>query len=184
MTHPGGNRRIDRVLAEGFLDRLPETSLEDLRAMRADAEQEEVDLSYLRRLLQGRLDILRAEAARRAAGEGAASLIDLLPAILADEGGQSAPHGLGRHAPVEPSRADHHRRHVEALVADVAMSDPSGHDDASLAHALEILEREEATVSASRHAVQEVMDKCTAEVGRRYREGDANVADLLPSESN
>ena len=34
---------------------------------RRDAEQEETDLSYLRRLLQGRIDILRSEQARRAA---------------------------------------------------------------------------------------------------------------------
>jgi hypothetical protein len=183
MTQPGGNRRIDRVLAAGFLDRLTEIPLEELRTLRADAEQEETDLSYLRRLLQGRIDILRAEAARRAGGEGAASLMDLLPGILADEGGQSAPHGLGRHAPTEPSRTDHHRRYLEALVADVTMSDPSN-DDEQLTHALDVFEREEATVSANRRAVQDVMDKCTAEITRRYRDGDANIADLLPSESS
>jgi hypothetical protein len=184
MTYPGGNRRIDRVLAEDFLDKLREISLDELRAMRDDAEQEETDLSYLRRLLQGRMDIMRAEVARRSGGEGAASLIDLLPGILADEGGQGAPRGMGRHATAEPSRADMHRRYVEALVADVDLSNPAGHDDASLAHVLEVLEREESVVSTSRRAVQHVMDQCTAEITRRYRDGDANVADLLPSESN
>jgi hypothetical protein len=184
MTQPGGNRRIDRVLAAGFLDRLSEISLDELRAMRTDAEQEETDLSYLRRLLQGRLDILRAEVSRRSGGEGGASLLDLLPGILADDGGQAAPHGLGRHAPTEPSRADLHRRYVEALVADVNLSDPTGHDDESLARVLEVLEREEVTVSSNRRAVQEVMDRCSAEITRRYRDGDADVADLLPSESN
>jgi hypothetical protein len=184
MTYPGGNRRIDRVLDEGFLDRLTDVSLDELRAMRADAEQEEVDLSYLRRLLQGRIDIMRAETARRAGGDGA-SLIDLLPGILADEApAHSDPHGLGRHATLEPSRADSHRRYVEALVADVDFSDPASHDDASLAHALGVLEREEAIVSTNRKAVQVVMDSCTAEVARRYREGDADVGDLLPSETS
>src|SRR5436309_425067 len=116
MTYPGGKRRIDRVLAEDFLERLHEVSLEELRTMRADAEQEETDLSYIRRLLQGRLDIMRAEQKRREGGPDAPSLIDLLPGILADDAGSRAPHGLGRHATVEPSRADMHRRHVEALV--------------------------------------------------------------------
>lgn len=184
MTNPGGHRRIDRVLAVDFLDGLTDISLDELRALRADAEQEETDQSYLRRLLQGRLDILRAELARRSGGDGAASLIDLLPGILADEGGQSPPHGMGRHAPIEPTRADQHRRYVEALVADVKFSDPSGHDDESLTRALEILEREEASVSSNRRAVQHVMDQCTAEMARRYRDGDADVADLLPSESS
>jgi hypothetical protein len=184
MTYPGGHRRIDRVLAEGFLDRITTVSIDELRVMRADAEQEEVDLSYLRRLLQGRLDIMRAELARRS-GDGSASLIDLLPGILADDdGGHGAPRGSGRHATLEPSRADSHRRYVEALVSDVDFSDPASHDDASLARALETLEREEVTVSTNRRAVQLVMDSCNAEITRRYREGDANVADLLPSESS
>jgi hypothetical protein len=183
MTYPGGHRRIDRVLAEGFLDRIAEVPLEELRTMRADAEQEEVDLSYVRRLLQGRLDIMRAEVARRA-GDGTASLIDLLPGILADEGGTSAPRGSGRHATLEPSRADSHRRYVEALVADVDFSDPASHDDASLQAAMGTLAHEEEIVSTSRRAVQQVMDACNAEITRRYRDGDANVADLLPSESS
>jgi hypothetical protein len=184
MTYPGGNRRIDRVLAEGFLDRLHEVSLDELRTMRDEAEQEETDLSYLRRLLQGRLDIMRAEQKRREGGPDAPSLIDLLPGILADEAGPSVPHGLGRHATVEPSRADMHRRRLEALVADVDISDPFSHTDDSLAHVIEVLEREEADVSGNRKAVQTVMDQCQDEITRRYRDGDANVDALLPSESN
>jgi hypothetical protein len=183
MTYPGGNRRIDRVLAEGFLDLVGDIPLDEVRAMRADAEQEETDLSYVRRLLQGRMDIMRAEVARRAGGEGAPTLMDLLPGILADEDGGS-PHGMGRFVTMEPSRADSHRRYVEALVADVDFSDPTTHDDASLIRALETLEAEEAKVSAARRSVQQVMDACTAEVTRRYREGGADVTDLLPSESS
>ena len=59
MTQPG-NRRLDRVLAPDFLEGLESWSMAELRAARSDAEQEETDLSYLRRLLQGRMDILRA----------------------------------------------------------------------------------------------------------------------------
>jgi hypothetical protein len=184
MTYPGGNRRIDRVLADDYLTGLSERSLDEVRSMRADAEQEETDLSYLRRLLQGRLDILRAEVDRRAGrGEGG-SLLEALPGILADDAESSAPHGLGRHVTVEPSRVDSHRRYVEALVADTDLSDPTRHDDDELARLLDVLEREEAEVSAKRRAVQSVMDACTAEITRRYRDGDADVADLLPSESN
>src|SRR5581483_3431071 len=114
MTQPGGHRRIDRVLAADFVERLNQVSLDELREMRSEAEQEETDLSYLRRLLQGRMDILRAEVDRRSGKDGG-SLIDRLPGILADESAHDAPHGSGRHAVAEPSRADMHRRHVEAL---------------------------------------------------------------------
>jgi hypothetical protein len=184
MTYPGGNRRIDRVLDEGFLSRLTDVPLDELRGMRTDAEQEETDLSYLRRMLQGRIDILQAEIDRRASGGAGTSLVDLLPAILADDGGQAQPRGMGRHATTEPSRADMHRRHVEALIADVALSNPVGRDDESLAHVLAIFQRQEADVSSTRRAVQQVMDECNAEIGRRYRDGDADVVDLLPSETS
>jgi hypothetical protein len=183
MTQPGGHRRIDRVLATDFLDRLKEVSLEEIREMRSEAEQEETDLSYLRRLLQGRMDILRAEVDRRSGKDGG-SLIDRLPGILADDMNPGSPHGSGRHAVAEPSRADMHRRHVEALVADVDLSNPGAHDDESLRRVLGVLEREEADVSTNRRAVQHVMDKLTEEITRRYREGDASVSDLLPSESS
>jgi uncharacterized protein (DUF849 family) len=176
-----GNRRIDKVLAEGYSDALQSLPLEEVRERRHEAEQEEVDLSYLRRVLQGRLDILRAELARRNGEE--TNLVDALPRILADEGSVGAPRGLGRHTSVEPSRADAHRRHVEALIADVDLSNPSAHDDASLKRVLEVLEKEEHDVSEKRREVQKVMDALTAEITRRYREGDADVSALLPSEA-
>jgi hypothetical protein len=176
----GRHRRIDRVLAEDFLDDIQAQPLDRLREMRKDAEQEETDLSYLRRVLQGRLDILRAELARRS-GDSTGDLVASLPQILADEGGTPAPHGLGRHVAVEPSRADAHRRHVEQLIADVDLSNPAAHDDASLRQVLETLEREEQDVSDKRRQVQTVMDACTQEITRRYREGEADVNALLPS---
>ena len=64
----GGNRRIDRVLSEDFVDGVGEMPLEELRRRRREAEQEEVDLSYLRRMLHGRLDLLVAESRRRSSG--------------------------------------------------------------------------------------------------------------------
>jgi hypothetical protein len=104
-----------------------------------------------------------------------------LPQILADEGAPPAPRGLGRHVAVEPSRADAHRRHVEQLIADVDLSNPAAHDDESLQRVLQTLEREEQDVSDKRREVQRVMDACTQEITRRYREGEADVNELLPS---
>ena len=79
-TTPQGNRRIDRVLAEDFLEGLRDLPMSELRTHRLDAEQEEVDLSYIRRMIQGRLDILRAELNRRD-GTSTESLVDGLAAI-------------------------------------------------------------------------------------------------------
>ncbi len=172
-----GNRRIDRVLDEGYLDGLRELPLSEVRELRAEAEQEEVDLSYTRRMIQGRMDILRAELNRRD-GVSTGTLVEGLAAILADEP-RSPARGLGRHTTVEPSRVDSHRRYVEALVADVDLSDVSARSADELAHAMRTLSDEEQSLSSKRRAVQEVMDACGAEITRRYKDGEADVNTLL-----
>ncbi len=172
-----GNRRIDRVLAQDYLTGLQQAPLADVRAMRAEAEQEEVDLSYLRRLIQGRMDILRAELNRRE-GHSEGGLVEGLAKILADEP-RAAARGLGRHSTLEPSRADSHRRYVEALVADVDVSDVSARTADDLAHGMRILAEEEQKLSGKRREVQSVMDACSAEITRRYRDGEADVSSLL-----
>jgi hypothetical protein len=174
---PGGRRRIDHVLDEGFLVDLGTVALADVRARRHEAEQEEADLSYVRRLLQGRIDILRAELSRRT-GDERGSLVDQLAGILAD-GPPGEPHGMGRHSTVEPSRVAEHRRSVEQLVSDVGVSDVVNRTDEELAESLTRLTAYEAAVSRNRRRVQEVMDACTAEIARRYQSGEATVDDLL-----
>jgi hypothetical protein len=172
-----GNRRIDRVLAEDYLAGLAELPLAEVRSLRDEAEQEEVDLSYIRRLIQGRMDIVRAELTRREGGaEG--SLVENLAQVLADEPRAGA-RGMGRHATVEPSRVDSHRRYVEALVADVDLSDTGARSSDELHHAMRVLSEEEQQLSQKRRAVQSVMDSCSAEITRRYKDGEADVSALL-----
>jgi len=174
----GGRRRIDRVLAADFLEGIGDAPLDEVRRRRSDAEQEEADLSYVRRLLQGRMDIVRAELSRRHSGGHETSLVDQLASILAD-GQPAPPHGLGRHVTVEPSRVDDHRRAVEQLLADVGMSDVISLADGDLADALARIEEYERAVSRNRRRVQDVMDACTGEIARRYQSGEASVDDLL-----
>ncbi len=179
----GGRRRIDRVLDPGFLAAIGDRSMEELRAMRDDAAQEETDLSYLRRLLHARMDIVRFEEHRRADGteDDGGSVMDALPRILADNAiGPAA--GRGRHQTVEPSRAESHRRHVEALLGDTGLSDVAALSDGELTECTEAYSAEEASVSDHRIRVQQVMDACNDEIGRRYREGSASVDELLRRE--
>jgi hypothetical protein len=179
---PGGHRRIDRVLSHGYLDGLSSMSLDEVRELRDEAEQEEADLSYLRRMLQGRVDIIEAELARRRGEFGdSASIIDQLPRILADE--RSPARGLGRHSVIEPSRVDEHRRLAERLVGDSDLSALSGRTADQLEETLRRFGEHEREISEQRHAVQVVMDACAHEITRRYREGEADVSALLPSES-
>ena len=178
---PGGRRRIDRVLAPGYVDGVETLDLEELRVRRADADQEEVDLSYARRLLQGRLDILRAEQASRR-GDGPVNLqprsdveiVAALSRILADDTRQTR--GLGRHvASASPSRVGEHRREAERAVADVGGSDLAALDDVQLAEAIANLADIEARVSRSRRQVQGVVDLLTEEIARRYAAGEVGA---------
>lgn len=177
----GGRRRIDRVLAPAFIEGIEGLELEELRVRRADADQEEVDLSYARRLLQGRLDILRAEQASRR-GDGPfshqprtdAEIVAALSRILADE--QRQTRGLGRHvAGATPSRVGEHRREAERAVSDVGGSDLVALSDVQLAEAVAKLADIEARVSRSRRQVQSVVDLLTEEIARRYQAGEVGV---------
>lgn len=185
----GGRRMIDRVLDPQFLDDLTSAPLADLRARRHEAEQEEADLSYARRLLQGRLDILRAERERRRGSGGPdlvharsdAELVKALTAVLTDPG-EREPHGLGRHLSVDPSRIGEHRREAEAAVADVSTADLDSLSPEEIDAVVDRLEALERRVSDDRAKVQHAMDALTDEVARRYRDGVADVAQALPSE--
>jgi hypothetical protein len=183
MSEPiaGGRRRVDRVLGEGFLDELAELSLQELRERRHDAEQEDADLSYIRRLLQGRLDIIRAEQERRRQAN-ADRVVDHLSEVLAD--GPRTTHGSGRFLNVEPSRVAESRRRVEQLIADPHLSDIATLDDAEIGQAFEEIAEHERAVSDLRRRVQRAMDTLTAEVARRYREGRASVDELLKADGD
>ncbi len=179
-VRPGGNRRIDRVLDPAYLADLPAQSLSVLRGKKREAEQEETELSYLRRLLHGRIDMVRAEQARRS-GAGR-PVADELPGILADTSRATRAFDKVRHLVTEPARLDRRRRRVERLVSDVDLSDVAARTDDELARVLRTYEDEERQVSAVRTAVQQVLDSCAAELAGRYTEGEASVAELLDAE--
>jgi hypothetical protein len=183
----GGRRPIDRVLAPGFTDDVTGLSPDDLRERRHVAEQEEVDLSYARRLLQGRLDLLRSEQRRRTGDELVSvpgertdeQIVRDIVAAMGDDGPRRD-HGLGRHMDIEPSRVGEHRRAAELVVADPHISDGTHLSDDELADAIERIAGLEQQLSLNRQRVQHVSDALTEEVARRFREGELSVGDSLP----
>lgn len=173
-------RRIDRVLDRAFTADLPALPVSVLRERRAEASAEESDLSYLRRVLHGRLDIIAAECARRAGGDQS-PLVARLAEILADAPSSriaSARHlGLGGEAAIGEYRAAMEARLRELAVPDLAAcSERTLRDTAA---ALSVCERE---VSDLRRRVQGVADACAADLARRYREGEAAIDDLLAAD--
>src|SRR3546814_19712467 len=77
---------LGTLLDSSYLGDLAERSIGDVRAMRAECQEVESGMSLLRRLVQGRLDIVGLELRRRASGavpEDASDLIAHLPEVLA-----------------------------------------------------------------------------------------------------
>lgn len=172
----GGKRRIDKVLASNYLDGLDALSIAEIRPLRDDAGQEETDLSYLRKLLQGRIDIVAAELARRSGGQ-VTGIVAELPRILSDPPRGEA-RGLGRHHVSEPSNTGSTRRAQEQIAA-MDVTDLTTRQEADLQALLDALRVTERGISAARRAVQVVYDAASAELTKRYRDGRADVADLL-----
>jgi hypothetical protein len=174
MSEQVGNRRIDRIRRPEFVRGLSELSLDELRERRDDCYAEREYLSLLRRLVQGRAEILRAEVERRGSGADAGSLVDELSTILSSEG-QGPSRGEAVKVGVPEEEMLLARRSVERLVADAEISDPGALDDDRLAAAVDLLAREEREVSAARNDVLHVMDELQEELKRRYREDPSLV---------
>jgi hypothetical protein len=177
---PAGGAVVDALLAPAFLENATRQPMTEVRRFRREAEQQEVNLSYTRRLLQGRLDIVRRELQRRAENDGR-SLVDLLPEILSEKGRGPA-HGLGRHQTVGPSAPEEYESWVNGLTGGIDISAIAALSDAKLEKAARALAEAERGLSERRRGVQQVMDGLAAELGRRYRDGEADVAALLADE--
>lgn len=173
--------RLDDLLATGFSESLGSLALSEVRARRAAATEVETGLSYLRRLVQGRLDIVLAEHARRKAGLAAGDVADLvqrLPEILGDH--VHAP-GSGR-LPVlmgpgdlDPALASR----LDSIVDPARLGDLADLADGELEAVRSKLYDLEREVSAQRRALHEVLDRLQEEIVRRYRSGEASVDSLL-----
>ncbi|MCF1599246.1 RsiG family protein [Streptomyces muensis] len=151
-------------------------SLPELRTLRRDAQRDEADLSYVRRLLQGRIDILRAELARRSPA-GAASVVERLSEILTDAPARHR--SSARHVTLGTPQSEEYRLLAAEMLAEVELSDLQARTDVELDAAMGRLVGYEQQVSRRRQRLQRTADDCGAEITRRYREGEAVVDDLL-----
>jgi hypothetical protein len=170
-----GKRRIDQVLGAGFTDGLDALDTDEVRRRRDLARAELEYLSLLRRLVQGRRDILRAEAERRAGGGDSGSLVDRLAGILS-EGTRGSSRGGAPTVAVPEEEIALARRRVERLVSDASLSDLVSLSDQDLRGAVDRLDEEERGVSDLRARVIEVHDALQEEMKRRLRAEMGNPA--------
>lgn len=160
-------RRIDVVLAPGYLGGLGDAADETVRAMHDECTEVETEISYVRRLAQARIEILRAEQDRRARGGSVAELVAALPTILADPGPRPTPSASRMVRRLAPDPEIEWTRGREVLVSDDTLANLPVLSDAELVERLGELGRLEREVSDSRRALHGVIDRLDAELARR-----------------
>jgi hypothetical protein len=165
---------LDRVLEPAYLDGIAEVGPDELRAMRRWCTDLENGVSYVRRLVQGRIDLLADEVKARAAGRGGdlADLVNRLPELLSDK----------VRSPV-PGRAEQELDPPESVVAPLtaALDDVVGPsilahlatlDDVELSAAVLALGDFEESLSRNRRALHATIDSLNDELGRRISAGE------------
>ena len=171
-------RRIDQIREPEFLADLPEIPLKELRSRRDLADTVETELSYYRRLLHGRMDLLAFEQRRRR-GEETRSLIDALPEILTgrERTGEAKARHLSTELPYLPLKG---KRHLDRILGNDLMIRMSEMTEDELSEAGTELTELEAEVSGLRQEVQSVLDRLQTAVIARYK-NDLGDPALRPS---
>ena len=83
---------------------------------------------------------------------------------------------------MQPAAPEEYESWVNSLTPGVDLSAVPELSDAELERAARALAAAEGSLSERRRGVQQVMDGLAAELGRRYRNGEADVAALLADE--
>jgi hypothetical protein len=175
------NRHLDRVLQNDYLVGLDDWPLEEIRARRSECQRLEDAASYLRRLIQTRLDIIGTQLSVRSSGASneLADLLETLPSILSE--GQMSRTTGGR------LLADELGEDQEAWAQRVVTGCCGTHDvesvseisDSELKSLTDCLTDLEKQVSHERRTLHDVLDRLQAEIVSRYKSGRATVDGLL-----
>lgn len=151
-------------------------SLADLRALRNRLQDEDDAVSYARRVAQARLDLVQVELARRRADGSAA----VLEAELRDVLKQQLTGGPARPPRPTEDLSDHPiSMELETVCAEHGFGRLDALDERELEALSAALAEFERRVSADRRARFERLDVLSAELVRRYRDGEADVDSLL-----
>ncbi len=151
-------------------------SLDELREMRNQLQNEDDVVSYVRRVAQARLDLVRAELHRRERGESPENLSSELRVVLSSHltGGPPRPP-----RPVENLDDHELSDRLDAVCAQNGFSRLEELLPSELQHLDDQLTSFERQVSDDRRERYERLDALSAELVRRYREGEASVDGLL-----
>lgn len=150
-----------------------ELSLPELRSLRQQLQREDDAVSYARRVAQARLDLVKAETLRRTADSEAS---DDLRTVLSQHltGGPARPPRPTEDLSDHPLAVE-----LDELCADGGLGHIRELDDAQLAELAAAIGEFERRVSSDRRERFDRLDALSAELVRRYRDGEADVDTLL-----
>ena len=152
------------------MEGLDELDLESLRERRSVAVEVENELSYYRRLLYGRMDLVKYEQRRRA-GEEDRPLVDALVDILTDPARTdgSGPRGNQRIVTDLPPLPDVGKREIDAVMANDVLLRTDDVTDEQLAESLEAYESKVSEINEQRLIAQDVIDRLTDLITERFQ---------------
>lgn len=151
-------------------------SLDDLRSMRSRLQSEDDVVSYVRRVAQARVDLVRAEMHRRERGERYEDLPTELRVVLSHQltGGTPRPP-----RPSPSLEGDPLSDELDTICAQYGFSRLENLTALELESLEQHLNAFERRVSDDRRARYDLLDALSAELVRRYRDGEASVEGLL-----
>ncbi|MGB3735442.1 MAG: hypothetical protein WA964_10840 [Ilumatobacter sp.] len=148
-------------------------SLDELRSLRGEMQQRDDVVSYARRVAQARLDLVRTEMNRRDSG-------GVVSDEVADVLSQHLTGGPGRPPrPAEDLSDDALSVELDAICSEHHYGRVEDLDEFELGELADAIEAFEQRVSQDRRARFDRLDALSAELVRRYRDGEANVDSLL-----
>lgn len=161
-------RRIDIVLQPDYLEGLTELDFDELRNRRTMASDVEAQVSYYRRLIHGRMDLLNFELRRRN-GEEERTLLEALPEILASGMILGSEPNLKHIETMPPIPTKTGRRLIDKIMDDgvlIQLPDLAGEE---INEALDRLRDVEKQLSDQRQQLHRVIDTLQDEIVGRYR---------------
>jgi hypothetical protein len=149
-------------------------SLDELRSLRNQLQLEDDVVSYARRVAQARLDLVKAEARHRR-DDGEVVVDEELRTVLSSHltGGPARPPRPTEDLSDHPLAVE-----LDELCAVNGLGRLKSLDDDELLALTTAIATFEEKVSSDRRARFEQLDALSAELVRRYRDGEADIASL------
>ena len=169
-------RNLQRVLEPTYLSGLVALSTDHVREMRRDCTDLENGFSYVRRVAQGRLDLLSRETESRASGGGGdlRDLVERLPEMLS-----AGVRGGGGRVEQELQPPDHVvdplTDKLDGVVGPSVIASVAELPDEALSSGVIALSNFEEELSTARRSLHSVIDSINDELARRISDSESPV---------